>query len=150
MSREPIPTWTFALVVVRHEDRFLLTHERKHGQRWYLPAGRVEPGESLHEGARREAFEETGVSVRLTGVLSVHYTPVPGPAARLRVTFVGEPAGDPTPLAVPGNEHALEARWVTLAEAGELRLRGLEVLSVLQRVQEEGALAPLHLLGSEE
>ena len=105
---------------------------------------------SLHEGARREAFEETGVSVRLTGVLSVHYTPVPGPAARLRVTFVGEPAGDPTPLAVPGNEHALEARWVTLAEAGELRLRGLEVLSVLQRVQEEGALAPLHLLGSEE
>jgi phosphatase NudJ len=42
MSREPIPTWYFALVVVVSGDRFLRVHERKHGQLWYLPAGRVE------------------------------------------------------------------------------------------------------------
>ena len=42
MPREAIPTWFFAIVVVRRGDRFLLVHERKHGQLWYLPAGRVE------------------------------------------------------------------------------------------------------------
>ena len=47
MSRTPSATWFFALVVVRRGDRFLLVHERKHGQTWYLPAGRVEPGETL-------------------------------------------------------------------------------------------------------
>jgi len=31
--------------VVRDEDRFLVVQERKHEQRWYLPAGRVELGE---------------------------------------------------------------------------------------------------------
>lgn len=149
MSRDPTPTWTFALVVARHEGRFLLTHERKHRQRWYLPAGRVEPGESLQAGARREALEETGVALRLTRLLSVHYTPVPGPAARLRVTFLAEPAGDPTPLAAPGNEHALEARWVTLGEAERLPLRGLEALSLFRRVEGGEAGAPLEVLGSE-
>jgi len=39
MSRDPIPTWCFALVVVRLGERWLLVHERKHGQGWYLPNG---------------------------------------------------------------------------------------------------------------
>jgi phosphatase NudJ len=34
MSREAIPTWCFALAIVRLGRRFLLVHERKHGQRW--------------------------------------------------------------------------------------------------------------------
>ena len=34
MPRNPIPTWFFALVVVRKGERFLLVHEAKHGQGW--------------------------------------------------------------------------------------------------------------------
>lgn len=60
MPSEPIPTYFFALVVVRRGGRFLVVHEAKHGQRWYPPAGRVEPGEPLFDGARREVLEETG------------------------------------------------------------------------------------------
>lgn len=45
MAHSPIPTWYFALTVVRRENQFVLVHERKHGQLWYLPAGRVELGE---------------------------------------------------------------------------------------------------------
>ena len=41
MARTPIPTWCFAIVVVRRGDQFLLVQERSHGQPWYLPAGRV-------------------------------------------------------------------------------------------------------------
>ena len=51
MPREPIPTHTFALVVVRRADLFLVLRERKHGQLWYLPAGRVEPGETIVRAA---------------------------------------------------------------------------------------------------
>jgi ADP-ribose pyrophosphatase YjhB (NUDIX family) len=57
MAREPIPTWYFALVVVRRGHRFLAVREVKHGQLWYLPAGGAEPGESLAEGARREVLD---------------------------------------------------------------------------------------------
>ena len=69
MSREPIAAWLFAVAIVRKADRFLLVHERKHGQRWYLPAGRVEPGESFAEAAIRETAEEAGVVIRLCGLL---------------------------------------------------------------------------------
>jgi 8-oxo-dGTP pyrophosphatase MutT (NUDIX family) len=74
MPRDPIPTWYFALVVVRQGNRFLLVHERKHGQGWYLPAGRVESGETLTQAAVRETLEETGVPVVLDGVLRVEHS----------------------------------------------------------------------------
>ncbi len=32
MSKKPIPTWFFVLVVVRRGNEFLLVQERKHGQ----------------------------------------------------------------------------------------------------------------------
>lgn len=69
MSRAPIPTWYFALVVVRRGHRFLLTQERKYGSTWSIPGGRVEAGESLADAAVREVHEQTGVPIRIDGVL---------------------------------------------------------------------------------
>src|SRR5436190_13429893 len=100
MPRDPIPTWFFALAVVRRGDHFLLVHERKHGQLWYLPAGRVEPGETVADAAVREALEETGVPVRLAGVLRVEHTPSRF-GGRLRVVVLAEPTGDTPPQSVP-------------------------------------------------
>lgn len=132
--RTPIPTWTFALVVVRRfDDEFLVVHERKHGQQWYLPAGRVEPGEDLAEAAVRETLEETGVRVELTGILRIEHTPRPSGDARMRVIFTARPIGDDTPNFEP-NEHALEARWVTLPELDLLPLRGDEVRDIFEYV----------------
>src|ERR1041384_6124936 len=68
-ARGPIPTWSFALVVVRRGHRFLLTQERKYGATWSIPGGRVEPGETLAQAAVREVLEETGVPAKLDGVL---------------------------------------------------------------------------------
>ena len=69
MPRAPIPTWCFALVVVRKGDHFLLVQESKYGQPWYLPAGRVEEGESFADAAVRETLEEAGIPVRVTGII---------------------------------------------------------------------------------
>ncbi|MFF1342931.1 MULTISPECIES: NUDIX domain-containing protein [unclassified Streptomyces] len=54
-----------AEVWVFDEDlaRVLLVHHRWRG--WVPPGGRVEPGETPREGARRELFEETGIEVEL-------------------------------------------------------------------------------------
>jgi 8-oxo-dGTP pyrophosphatase MutT (NUDIX family) len=148
MSRKAIPTWFFVLVVVRDGDRFLAVREAKHGQAWYLPAGRVEPGETLAEAARRETMEETGVPIVLEGVLKVQHTPSPV-GARLRVIYLARPA-DGTPPRVRPNEHSLEARWVTLADLGTMPLRGAEVAGLFRWVADGAAVHPLDLIGSEE
>ena len=147
MAREPIPTWFFALVVVRDGDRFLVLRETKHGQNWYLPAGRVEPGETFAEAAIRETLEETGVPITLIGILKVQHTPGAG-GAQMRLIFLAEPAADTPPKAEP-DEHSLEARWVTLEELARLPLRGPEVMGLFRWVAAGAAAAPMELLGSE-
>ncbi|MFT4975723.1 MAG: phosphatase NudJ [Myxococcota bacterium] len=148
MSREPVRTWFFALVVVRLGHRFLLVRERKHGQRWYLPAGRVEPGERLQDGALRETLEESGVPVALDGILRIQFTPGAGGTARCRVIFVAHPVDDTPPLSAP-NEHALEARWVTLSELSSLPMRGDEVAQIFDDIEAGAPIYPMSLLSSE-
>jgi phosphatase NudJ len=148
MARKPIPTWFFSLVVVRSGDRFLAVREAKHGQGWYLPAGRAEPGESLAEAALRETLEETGVPITLLGVLKIQHTPQRD-SARVRAIFLARPVDDQPPKST-ADEHSLEARWVTLDELTLLPLRGPEVLDVFRWVAEGAVVYPLDLIGPEE
>ncbi|MBY0456909.1 MAG: NUDIX domain-containing protein, partial [Gemmataceae bacterium] len=114
MARPPIPTWCYALIVVRKGDRFLLVQETNYGQPWYLPAGRVEPGESFADAAVRETLEESGIPVRITGLIRVEHSPSPA-GTRLRVIFLAEPTDDTPPKTEPDDE-SLGAAWVTLDE----------------------------------
>ncbi len=147
MSRTPSATWFFAMVVVRLGDRFLLVHERKHGQTWYLPAGRVEPGEALTEAALRETLEETGVKIELEGILRVEHNPGIE-ATRVRVFYLARPVGDARPKQAP-DEHSLEARWLTLAEMEKLPLRGHEVMEIFRAVAAGATVAPLTMIVEE-
>jgi phosphatase NudJ len=144
MSRKPIPTWYVAAVVVRHLDRFLLIQEPKRGTPWSLPAGRAERGESLVDAAIRETLEESGVRVRLTGLVRVEHT-AERRRARIRAVFLGEPEGDTTPKAVP-DEESLGASWVTLGELGRYPLRSPAVEELLRYVAAGGPVYPLDIL----
>ncbi|MBL8604987.1 MAG: NUDIX domain-containing protein [Myxococcales bacterium] len=147
MAREGIPTWTYALVVVRLGRRFLLVQESHHGQKWYLPAGRVEPGEGIAEAAIRETLEESGLSVVLEGLLRVEHSVSPL-GARVRVFFVARPADDSAPKEV-ADLHSLQAKWVGLDELDHLPLRSSEVKSVLDYVSRGGQVFPLSMLSPE-
>ena len=144
--RQGQPSWFFVLIVVRHEGRFLLVHERKFGQTWYVPGGRIEPGESLMEGAVRETKEESGVDVELTGVLRIEHTSAPS-GVRVRATFLARPKpGTATEPRTEPNEHTLGAKWVSMSELKDFALRGEEVREMFEYVEHGGPVAPLSLL----
>ncbi|MEK7723746.1 MAG: NUDIX domain-containing protein [Acidobacteriota bacterium] len=148
MPRDPIPTWFFALVVVRKDDKFLLVHERKHEQKWYLPAGRIEPREDFIKAAQRETLEETGVSVKIEGILKIQHTPMFDGSARVRFIVIASPEDDTPPKSEP-DEESLEAAWMTLEEMKNIELRGNEVLELFEYVANGAPIYPLNLITSE-
>ncbi len=133
------------MVVVRRGDEYLLVHERGHGQTWYLPGGRVEPGERIVDAAVRETLEEAGVRAQILGVLRVEHSPHPSGTARCRVFFLARPEGDSTPKNEP-DEHSLGARWLKLEELQGLPLRGEEAREILGAVAAGAPSYPLSVL----
>lgn len=144
MARTPIPTWNFALVLVRLGRRFVLVHERKHGQLWYLPAGRVEPGESFLDAAVRETREESGIDVELEGIVRIEHESRPD-YARMRVVFVARPVDD-IPLRTEPNDDSLGAAWCTIEEMARVPLRSPEVVVLAQSVLDGAPVCPLSIL----
>lgn len=60
-------------VLVEEDGRVLLTRRANppHGGEWSLPAGFVDAHEDPAEAAARECLEETGLVVRITGLVDV-------------------------------------------------------------------------------
>jgi phosphatase NudJ len=148
-GREPIPTFYFALVVVRLGHRFLLVHETKHEQRWYLPAGRAEKGETLEQAAIRETREEAGIDVSLDGLLRLEHTPSAEGFTRVRAFFLAHPTDDAA-LKTVADEHSQRAEWVSLDDLERYPLRGEEVKELLEHVDTGVAVYPLSLLARED
>ena len=59
--------------IVKKGNKYLLVQEAKESCRgkWNIPAGHLEPNETLMDGAKREVFEECGYNVNLTGIARI-------------------------------------------------------------------------------
>lgn len=59
--------------VIEKDGKFLLVQEAQEKCRgkWNIPAGHLDPNETIFDGAKREVKEETGCIVELTGVLQI-------------------------------------------------------------------------------
>ncbi|MCU0686637.1 MAG: NUDIX domain-containing protein [Polyangiaceae bacterium] len=144
MPRVAVPSYVYVLAVVEHEGRFLLIHEAKHGQGWYLPAGGVEPGETLVDALQRETLEEGGVRVEPTGILRVEQS-WPSSAegyGRFRFIFAARVVGSAEPKR-EADGHSLEARWVAAEEIPAYALRHPEVIEHVGRVRSGAPTLPL-------
>lgn len=89
---------------------------------WEIPAGRVDPGESIGDAARREVLEETGWRVDELHPL-IAYHPTNGFSDQRFNVFVAhgaEHVGDPTD---PGESERIE--WVPVADLRQIIASGL-------------------------
>lgn len=80
---------------------------------WDLPAGYLEPGESVEEAACRETAEEAGFQVQLVELLGV-YTSRPGNAVSIIYVARAAEAGASVHPDAESDDHA----WVSRAEVG--------------------------------
>lgn len=114
---------SFSLTVIEHEAnfdfdgsapaeealRFALVHEK--GDRgWWLPGGGVDAGQTLPEAAIREAAEEAGCHIMLTGVLRIEIG-----YGRLRVLWHAKPVDVTLPLKSVADKESRGAAWATYA-----------------------------------
>lgn len=65
--------------VIEKDGKFLLVQEAKEKCRgkWNIPAGHLDPNETIFEGAKREVFEECGCRVEISGILQIGNKIVP-------------------------------------------------------------------------
>ncbi len=70
--RNPVPTVD---ILISYEGGIVLVERRNPPPGWALPGGFVDYGESLEAAAVREAREETGLEVELTGQFHTYSDP---------------------------------------------------------------------------
>lgn len=133
--------------VVEREGRYLIVEELIAGEcRINQPAGHWERGETLIEGVRREALEETGWDIEPTGFLGVYtWQPDNLPYAFVRFAFVAEALRHHPERAL--DEGILRALWLTPDElrARSEEHRGPAVLGCVEDYR-AGRIHPLSLL----
>lgn len=113
-------------VVIEQDGKYLLVQEKqpKAYGKWNLPAGRVDAGETLEQTAVREAKEESGYEVKLTGHLTTIHQAVDLPVLH---AFSAQIIGGE--LKLPKDE-IMDAKWYTYDEikSMELELRNVEFI----------------------
>jgi 8-oxo-dGTP pyrophosphatase MutT (NUDIX family) len=63
------------IIAIPNSKGELLMEKRSDCGLWGMPGGKIEPGESITEAAVREAYEETGLKVKVTRLLGVYSVP---------------------------------------------------------------------------
>lgn len=109
------PHVTVATIVER-DNRFLMVYEEADGVLVYnQPAGHLDPNETLKEAAIRETLEETGWTVKLTGVVGVNlYTAPSNGITYCRTTFIAEAISHDVSRKL--DTGIIEAVWLTYDE----------------------------------
>lgn len=154
-KNENAPTYAFALVVCQHPDKKFLIVKECCKKGWWLPAGRVDPGETFQQAAIRETIEEAGIKIKLEGVLRVEYSPFPDGGARARVVFFASPEDPEAPLKSIPDFESLGAEWITYNEMEKrikekkMYLRGNEPLDWFGYITNGGKVHPMSILTKE-
>ncbi|KAE8749873.1 hypothetical protein FOCC_FOCC003342 [Frankliniella occidentalis] len=115
-------------VLFNSQGEVLMMQEAKSscaGQ-WYLPAGRVNPGENLEEAVVREVLEETGLEMQPTTLLMVECAS----KAWFRFVFAGTITGGRLKTPADADSESLQAKWIQ--DINELSLRASDIHNIIE------------------
>ena len=113
--------------IIEKDNKILMVKEAKkkcYGK-WNVPAGHLEDGETIFEGAIREIFEETGCKVRLKNVLPIINKELEN-VTFLLITFTTELLEENISF---NKEEILDVKWIEIEEIknmDEKNLRAIE------------------------
>lgn len=112
MSRARNPFPTVDVIIHRPGRGVVLVRRKNPPLGWALPGGFVDYGERVETAAVREALEETGLEVELTGLLGIYSDPRRDPRGHtMSVVFTAICVVDADPR---GGDDAAEARFFPL------------------------------------
>jgi len=126
-AKDRIGTANFGVVICKSleteenaPNEYLAVDEKK-DRGWWLPAGFVDPGETVAAGAKRECVEEAGVHTELTGVLRIEYG-----ECRCRFVYSALPIDNlQEPKSIPDSE-SNGAAWFTLKKMKQMMKSGIK------------------------
>ncbi|MCJ7501184.1 NUDIX hydrolase [bacterium] len=91
--KNPFPTVD---IIIEVEGGIVLIERKNPPHGWAIPGGFVDYGETVEAAAVREAREETGLVVQLTGLLGVYSDPSRDPRSHtISTVFIASAAGRP-------------------------------------------------------
>lgn len=121
-------TYIVACVIVNEAGELLMMQEAKKScaGKWYLPAGRMEPGENIAEAAVREVLEETGLHVKITTLLAVETAT----GSWFRFVLTGEVTHGELKTPSRADQESLQAKWI--GDLNEVTLRSNDILNIIE------------------
>ncbi|KAJ3640801.1 hypothetical protein Zmor_027341 [Zophobas morio] len=124
-------TYVVAVVLINDDNEVLMMQEAKEScaGKWYLPAGRIEKGESIVDAGKREVLEETGLHVQCSTLLMVECAR----GSWIRYVLTGEVTGGNLKTPSEADKESLQAKWVE--NMGELTLRANDILELISRAR---------------
>jgi 8-oxo-dGTP pyrophosphatase MutT (NUDIX family) len=114
------------VVVVANEAGEILLIRRTDNDKWALPGGAIDLGESIRQAAIRETREETGIDCEITGIVGIYsdpghiirYTSNEEIRQEFAIVLTGRPlSGEPTP-----SSESREVHWVSLGATESLSM----------------------------
>ena len=105
--------------VLEKDGKYLLVQEaqEKCYGKWNLPAGHLDPNETIIEAAKREIKEESGLDVELTGVCQIGNRKLED-GIFVSVIFSTKVLSDDIKF---GSNEILDARWFTYEELSSMK-----------------------------
>ena len=127
-----------AAVALLNSDGKILLLRRKDNEKWTMPGGTLNFGESLADCAAREVLEETGFRIRITGLIGSYTDPniliaYTDGEVRQEFTFVYSAEIESGQLVM--DDESTEAMWISLQNAVELPLAQSQRRRLLDAMQ---------------
>ena len=133
--------------IIEKDNKILMVKEAKkkcYGK-WNVPAGHLEDGETIFEGAIREILEETGCKVRLNKVLPIMSKDIED-TTLIIITFTTELLEEKISF---NKEEILDVKWISKEELENMNIENLRDEGLIKRtlkMLKENKLYPLDII----